>query len=209
MTNFLIEPERELHKFKMFKKFEEKESISGITQLKSSVQKGIRNKLKESYPGLEGLMDDFLPKKDAFKLVKCHDHLELLINSSGRLLFFRSYEGPWCPTLKLLHQYPFLLPQQRVDKGMVIKVRFGVSSSYIESFKSFKSHDKFIWRHSEIVHCCQFAEGIVFSFNFTVFQLKSFQISIYQVNIKLIYILAFECWTFSSHNLNSKPRVAR
>ena len=124
LTNFLIEPERELHKFKMFKKFEEKESISGITQLKSSVQKGIRNKLKESYPGLEGLMDDFLPKKDAFKLVKCHDHLELLINSSGRLLFFRSYEGPWCPTLKLLHQYPFLLPQQRVDKGMVIKVRF-------------------------------------------------------------------------------------
>ena len=122
----------------MFKKFEEKESISGITQLKSSVQKGIRNKLKESYPGLEGLMDDFLPKKDAFKLVKCHDHLELLINSSGRLLFFRSYEGPWCPTLKLLHQYPFLLPQQRVDKGMVIKVRFGVSSSYIEVFKSFK-----------------------------------------------------------------------
>ena len=124
LTNFLIKPERELHNFKMFKKFEEKESISGITQLKSSVQKGIRNKLKESYPGLEGLMDDFLPKKDAFKLVKCHDHLELLINSSGRLLFFRSYEGPWCPTLKLLHQYPFLLPQQRVDKGMVIKVRF-------------------------------------------------------------------------------------
>lgn len=147
LTNFLIEPEKELHNFKMFKKFEEKESISGITQLKSSVQKGIRNKLKESYPGLEGLMDDFLPKKDAFKLVKCHDHLELLINSSGRLLFFRSYEGPWCPTLKLLHQYPFLLPQQRVDKGMVIKVRFGVSSSYIEVFKSFKSHDRFIWRY--------------------------------------------------------------
>ena len=64
LTNFLIEPEKELHNFKMFKKFEEKESISGITQLKSSVQKGIRNKLKESYPGLEGLMDDFLPKKD-------------------------------------------------------------------------------------------------------------------------------------------------
>jgi len=127
LTNFLIEPERELHNFKMFKKFEEKESISGITQLKSSVQKGIRNKLKESYPGLEGLMDDFLPKKDAFKLVKCHDHLELLINSSGRLLFFRSYEGPWCPTLKLLHQYPFLLPQQRVDKGAIKFVLSGAN----------------------------------------------------------------------------------
>ena len=31
----------------MFKKFDEKESISGITQLKSSVQKGIRNKVKK------------------------------------------------------------------------------------------------------------------------------------------------------------------
>ena len=101
----------------MFKKFDEKESISGITQLKSSVQKGIRNKLLESYPGIDGLMDSFLPKKDAFKVVKCHDHLELLINSTGRLLFFRSREGPWCPTLKLLHQFPFLLPKQRVDKG--------------------------------------------------------------------------------------------
>lgn len=79
----------------MFKKFDEKESISGITQLKSSVQKGIRNKLLEGFPGIEPFMDNFLPKKDAFKVVKCHDHLELLINSSGRLLFFRSREGPW------------------------------------------------------------------------------------------------------------------
>jgi PUA domain protein len=77
----------------MFKKFDEKESISGTTQLKSSVQKGIRNKLLDFYPGISGFMDDFLPRKDAFKVVKCHDHLELLINSSGRLLFFRSREG--------------------------------------------------------------------------------------------------------------------
>lgn len=111
----------------MFKKFDEKESISGITQLKSSVQKGIRNKLLESYPGIEGLMDNFLPKKDAFKVVKCHDHLELLINSTGRLLFFRSREGPWCPTLKLLHQFPFLLPKQRVDKGAIKFVLSGAN----------------------------------------------------------------------------------
>jgi len=72
----------------MFKKFDEKESISGVTQLKSSVQKDIRKKLLAALPGIESFMDDFLPKKDAFKVVKCHDHLELLINSSGRLLFF-------------------------------------------------------------------------------------------------------------------------
>jgi len=73
----------------MFKKFDEKESVSGITQLKSSVQKGIRAKILELYPGLANYMDDFLPKKDAFKVVKCHEHIELLINSAGRLLFFR------------------------------------------------------------------------------------------------------------------------
>lgn len=111
----------------MFKKFDEKESISGITQLKSSVQKGIRAKLLDSMPGIEGYMDNFLPKKDAFKVVKCHDHLELLINSSGRLLFFRSREGPWCPTLKLLHQYPFLLPKQKVDKGAIKFVLSGAN----------------------------------------------------------------------------------
>lgn len=112
----------------MFKKFDDKESISGITQLKSSVQKGIRNKIKETYPNIGDYIDNFLPKKDQFRVVKCHDHLELLINSSGGLLFFRHYDGPWCPTLKLLHQYPFLLPHQRVDKGAI---RFVLSGANI------------------------------------------------------------------------------
>ena len=34
----------------MFRKFDEKESVSGVTQLKSSIQKGIRNKILELYP---------------------------------------------------------------------------------------------------------------------------------------------------------------
>ena len=73
----------------MFKKFEEKENVSGVTQLKSSVQKGIRNSILETYPDIADYIDNFLPKKDQFKVVKCHDHIELLINSSGDLLFFR------------------------------------------------------------------------------------------------------------------------
>ena len=73
----------------MFKKFDEKENISGVTQLKSSVQKGIRNSILDTYPDIDEYIDNFLPKKDQFKVVKCHDHIELLINSSGDLLFFR------------------------------------------------------------------------------------------------------------------------
>lgn len=111
----------------MFKKFEEKESISGVTQLKSSVQKGIRNKILETYPDMEPYLDNFLPKKDQFKVVKCHDHIELLVNSSGTLLFFRHHNEQWCPTLKILHQYPFMLPQQKVDKGAIRFVLSGAN----------------------------------------------------------------------------------
>lgn len=51
-------------------RFDEKESISGVQQLKSSVQKGIRNKLIEQYPHIEGHIDQVLPKKDSFRIVK-------------------------------------------------------------------------------------------------------------------------------------------
>ena len=54
----------------MFKKFDEKESISGTTQLKSSVQKSIRAKIIECYPHIEEFMESILPKKDTFKIVK-------------------------------------------------------------------------------------------------------------------------------------------
>lgn len=112
----------------MFKKFDEKESVSSILQLKSSIQKGIRSKLVELYPNLDGLLDSILPKKDAMRIVKCHDHIEIIINSAGELLFFRHREGAWMPTLRLLHKYPFFLPMEQVDKGAI---RFVLSGANI------------------------------------------------------------------------------
>ncbi|KAF5270060.1 hypothetical protein FQA39_LY08472 [Lamprigera yunnana] len=112
----------------MFKKFDEKESVSSILQLKSSIQKGIRSKLLEIYPHLDGYLDAILPKKDAMRIVKCHDHIEIIINSGGDLLFFRHREGPWIPTLRLLHKYPFFLPMEQVDKGAI---RFVLSGANI------------------------------------------------------------------------------
>ena len=85
----------------MFKKFDEKDNVSGTTLLKSSVRKGIRAKLLDSYPGIEAYLEDLLPKKENSSIVKCHDHIELLVNAQGELLFFRHYDGPWCPTLKV------------------------------------------------------------------------------------------------------------
>ena len=45
-------------------RFEEKEHVSGINNVKSSVQKGIRSKLKEQFPFLEDYFDQIIPKKE-------------------------------------------------------------------------------------------------------------------------------------------------
>lgn len=82
----------------------EDNNVSGVTQLKSSVQKSVRNKILEQYPLLNDHIDKILPKKDSIKVVKCHDHIEILTNSGGEFLFFRHYEGDYIPTLRLIHK---------------------------------------------------------------------------------------------------------
>lgn len=72
--------------------------------MKSSVQKGIRNKLIEQFPNIEETIDEIIPKKDTLKVVKCQNHVELLINGAGEHLFFRQRDDPYLPTLKLLHK---------------------------------------------------------------------------------------------------------
>lgn len=58
-----------------------------------------------------------------------HDHIELLVNSSGEQLFFRdNREGQWMPTLRLYHRFPVFLPKQQVDKGAI---RFVLSGANI------------------------------------------------------------------------------
>ena len=103
----------------MFKKFDEKESVQNVNNIKSSVQKGIRNKLLEQMPHLENYLDQIMPKKDPMKMAKCQEHVEIIIGKDGEILFFRQRDGPFFPTLKLLHKYPFILPPMQVDKGAI------------------------------------------------------------------------------------------
>ncbi|XP_014669114.1 PREDICTED: malignant T-cell-amplified sequence 1-B-like [Priapulus caudatus] len=112
----------------MFKKFDDRESVSGNIQMKSSVQKAIKAKLLDQYPYIEAYISSIMPKKETLKIVKCHDHIELLANQSGELLFFRHREGRYMPTLRLIHKYPFLLPPLQVDKGAI---RFILSGANI------------------------------------------------------------------------------
>ena len=120
----------------MFKKFDEKESISAVSQLKTSVQKGIRNqvnkrerdpelinkiklKIIDLYPHFEEYLLEYWPKKDCpARLVKCHEKIELLV-VNNEPLFFKQRDGPWLPNLHVLHRFPFMLPIQIVDKGAI------------------------------------------------------------------------------------------
>jgi len=112
----------------MFKKFTDKENISGVTQLKSSVQKGIRTKICEQFPYItEECREEILPKKDQLRIVKCHEHVEILVNGQGEPLFFRQRNEQFYPSLKLLHKYPFICPWLQVDKGAIKFVLSGAN----------------------------------------------------------------------------------
>ncbi|KAL5012662.1 hypothetical protein ScPMuIL_011213 [Solemya velum] len=112
----------------MFKKFDEREEVSGVNNAKSSVQRGIRTSVLETYPHLQDYIDQILPKKDTLKSIKCHEHIEILANSSGEALFFKQRDSPYYPSLRLVHKYPFMVPHMQVDKGAI---RFVLSGANI------------------------------------------------------------------------------
>lgn len=53
-----------------FFRFDDKESVSGVNNAKSSVQRGVRQSVVSQFPFIEEVMDQILPKKDAVKIVK-------------------------------------------------------------------------------------------------------------------------------------------
>eukprot|EP01135_Chromosphaera_perkinsii_P000602 Nk52_evm5s136 gene=Nk52_evmTU5s136 len=106
--------------------FTEEECVSGTSQVKSSVGRGIRKKILEQYPMLEEVIDDLMPKKSPIILVKCHDHINI-VAVGGEMLFFNERDGPYYPLLKILHKYPNILPHQQVDRGAIQFVLSGAN----------------------------------------------------------------------------------
>lgn len=123
--------------------------------MKSSVQRGIRQSILDQYPDLEDEIEELLPKKAPLIVVKwcvasdcavlpawmfAHldarvsrlrsvNHLSLVASGSTSLpLFFQVRDGPFVPTLRLLHQFPDMLPKYRVDRGAI---RFVLSGANI------------------------------------------------------------------------------
>jgi len=64
------------------------------------------------------LLEHIWPKKEQLVLVKCREHLSIY-SVHGVPLFFQHFDGPFYPTLRLLHKHPNLLPRLQVDRGAI------------------------------------------------------------------------------------------
>ncbi|KZT54589.1 hypothetical protein CALCODRAFT_499654 [Calocera cornea HHB12733] len=116
----------------MFKKFSPKEDIASQTSIKSSVQRHIRASLLKQFPLLaqgEGeaqVLEHIWPKKENITLVKCKEHISIFA-LHGEPLFFQHFDGPFFPTLRLLHKYPNMCPQVGIDRGAIKFLLAGAS----------------------------------------------------------------------------------
>ncbi|KAJ9525938.1 hypothetical protein QJQ45_009406 [Haematococcus lacustris] len=82
----------------------------------------------EQYPSLEesGAIDLLIPKKEPLLLGKCEGHVQIAILNNVPL-FFQERDGHWCPTLRVLHQYPEMMKKLRADKGAIKFVLSGAN----------------------------------------------------------------------------------
>ena len=56
--------------FFVFLRFQAKESVSGVSQVKSSIQRGIKTKLVEQFPPIDDYIAQIFPKKEPLVVVK-------------------------------------------------------------------------------------------------------------------------------------------
>lgn len=113
----------------MFKRFDPDHDISTSTSIKASVQRGIKNSLKESHPSIsEDQLEFVIPKKLPLVQYKVGPHLMLYCRppsddstvKGNEPIMFQSRDGPILPALRFVHQYPDLkFRQVTVDKGAI------------------------------------------------------------------------------------------
>ena len=101
----------------MFKKFTIEENVSSTSSIKNSVQRQIQSKIVEQFPMLADGIDQLLPKK-AMSIAKSQDNIQLIV-VNNEILFFNQRDGPFLPTLRLLHKYPTMMTRMQVDKGAI------------------------------------------------------------------------------------------
>jgi len=109
----------------MFKKFTASD-ISGQTVLKSSVQRSIRANILTQWTIDPETLELVWPKKEPLMHVKCRDHISIY-TVHGEPLLLQHFDGPFYPSLRLLHRYPNLLPRVQIDRGAIRFLLSGVN----------------------------------------------------------------------------------
>ncbi|CEG50479.1 hypothetical protein PPTG_00042 [Plasmopara halstedii] len=110
----------------MFKRFSVSEHVSTSSKVKSSQQRSIRSKILEQYPDLVPYAELLMPKKSPMVVAKCHNHIQIVL-LEGEPIFFNQRDGPFMPTLRLLHKVPHVMKQVRADKGAILFVLSGAN----------------------------------------------------------------------------------
>ncbi|TFK42997.1 hypothetical protein BDQ12DRAFT_644991 [Crucibulum laeve] len=102
----------------MFKKFSPSTDIAGHTPVKTSVQRSIRAAVLSQWKIESETLEAIWPKKEGLVLVKCREHVSIY-TVHGEPIFLQHFDGPFFPTLRLLHKYPYILPMVKVDRGAI------------------------------------------------------------------------------------------
>jgi PUA domain protein len=113
----------------MFKTFDSSK-ISTSTQVKASVQRGIRSQVAQAHPNItEEQLDALLPKKSPLVQYKVGPHMMLYCrrveheddkSPTDEPVLFQHRDGPILPTLRTVHQYPMMeFAHVQVDKGAI------------------------------------------------------------------------------------------
>lgn len=96
------------------------------SKVKSSVQRGIRSKVLETYPLLEPHIDELIPKKSQLDVVKVPDRVSLYVLDNAPL-FYQHMDDPIIPHLKVVHQYPHAFKTIKIDRGAIRFVLSGAT----------------------------------------------------------------------------------
>lgn len=104
----------------MFKRFDPSTDCSTSSQVKTSIQRGIKSSICESHPNLlPEHLDELLPKKTPLTQYKVGPHAVLYCLGETPV-FFQARDGPILPCLKMVHKYPDLgWTSVTVDKGAI------------------------------------------------------------------------------------------
>jgi PUA domain protein len=108
----------------MFRKFT-KEDVHSRSNIKSSVQRGLKTKFVSQFPGLEGAIDNLIPKKSQAEMIKCEERVQLY-SVDGDIVLFQHFDD-LIPTLRVVHKYADCFPKVQVDRGAIKFVLSGAN----------------------------------------------------------------------------------